>query len=320
MQGKSSKAFKDALGYVGSEEIIHRNNICLLSIVQTLDSDMSQDGAPSLSADDEPSPMKMPLSGMYGSMPNQAGIPGLSNPAWPQQQQQNLHSGYYQDGHQSGSLPMQNLEGNFPGPTGGSITGGQYWQQPQHGSNRIQIQDQGHMGAGAFQDSQGGNYPPSFPPGTQQGWHDNSGGNPPGGVVKQEPAAQPASYIFPPQRNPNAGPASSGLDPSPSYPTLPYSGSFPPQVSHNTPYNSVQPTSRLAAPGGKLPPHNTSLGMSGPDSSQSYQPHQQGFSSSSSSAQAAFVPSSQGHAPPQSHRDSRGPPPGMSYPPNCPRQ
>ena len=32
MQGKSSKDFVSELGYLGEEEIVHRDNICLLSL------------------------------------------------------------------------------------------------------------------------------------------------------------------------------------------------------------------------------------------------------------------------------------------------
>lgn len=300
MQGKSSKAFKDELGFVGSEEIIHRNNICLLSVVQNLDADITQDGAPSLSADDEPSPMK-PSSAGYGGMTNQTNTPGLTNPAWPQQQQTPT-AGYYQESYAPSSLPIQNQEGSFPGPMGGAAEAGQYWQQPQYGNSQHEGQGQGHMGAGALQDAHQGNYPPSFPPGTQQGWHSGSGGNPPAGVVKQEPAAQSASFGFPPHRSSNTGPVSSSVDHGSAYATssLPYGASFPPQNTHNAAYSTYQPTSGPSVTGGKLPPNCGSMGV-GSNSSMGYQPHQQGFP-----AQAAFPPASQGH------RDSRAPPPGGS--------
>ncbi|KAL0031294.1 hypothetical protein WJX79_001058 [Trebouxia sp. C0005] len=302
VQGKSSRVFKDELGFVGSEEIIHRNNICLLSIVQNLDPDIIQDGVPSLSADDEPSPMKLSPTG-YGSMPNQAGIPGLTDPAWSQHQQQGSNSGYYKEGYAPGSLPMQNQEGNFPGPVGGLSETGQYWQQPQHGSSHFpgQGQNQGQMIAGALHDSHQGNYPPSFPPGSQQGWQSNSGGNP----VKQEPDAQPASFGFPPQRDPSMG---SGPNTSSGHPaaSLPYGGNFPPQDSHNHTKPPYQPSPGPLAPGGRLPPHSGAPGSAGTATNMLYQPPQHSFPT-----QAAGPPSSQGHGPAQSHRDSRGaPPPG----------
>ncbi|DBA68394.1 TPA: hypothetical protein ACH3X2_013697 [Trebouxia sp. C0005] len=302
VQGKSSRVFKDELGFVGSEEIIHRNNICLLSIVQNLDPDIIQDGVPSLSADDEPSPMKLSPTG-YGSMPNQAGIPGLTDPAWSQHQQQGSNSGYCKEGYAPGSLPMQNQEGNFPGPVGGLSETGQYWQQPQHGSSHFpgQGQNQGQMIAGALHDSHQGNYPPSFPPGSQQGWQSNSGGNP----VKQEPDAQPASFGFPPQRDPSMG---SGPNTSSGHPaaSLPYGGNFPPQDSHNHTKPPYQPSPGPLAPGGRLPPHSGAPGSAGTATNMLYQPPQHSFPT-----QAAGPPSSQGHGPAQSHRDSRGaPPPG----------
>ena len=304
LQGKSSKVFKDELGFVGSEEIIHRNNICLLSIVQNLDPDIIQDGVPSLSADDEPSPMKLSPTG-YGGMPNQASIPGLTDPAWSQHQQQGLNSGYYKEGYVPGSRPMQNQEGNFSGPMGGLSETDQYWQQPQHGNSHFpsQGQSQGQMGAGALHDSHQGKYPPSFPPGSQQGWQSSSGGNP----IKQEPAAQPASFGFPPQRNPSIG---SGLDASSAHPaaSLLYGGTFPPQDSHNHTHPPYQPSPGPPAPGGRLPPQSGAPGSAGNGTSVLYQPPQHSFPN-----QAVAPPSSQGHGLAQSHRDSRGaPPPGTS--------
>lgn len=315
MQGKSSKVFREELGFVGAEEIIHRNNICLLSAVQNLGADILQDGAPSLSADDEASPVK-PTPPLYLGVPHQTNIPGLTNPAWQQQQQQpqqNSNAGYYQDGYMPGSLPMQNQEGSFAGSVGGSTENGQYWQQ-QHGNNQFQSQGQGQgpMGSGALQDSHQGNYPPSFPPAAQQAWQGSSGGKAPAGhTVKQEPAFQSNPFGFVPQRVTATGPASSGLDPSSAYPAspLPHGGHHPAQDSHNSSFPPYQPNSGLSGPGGRLPPQSSAMGMSGNASSMPYQSHQHGFPN-----QAALPNVSQGHGSGPAHRDSRGAPPGTPSP------
>ena len=130
LKGKSSKVFLDELGFVGREEIIHRNNICLLSIIQNLDSDTPQDGTPFMSADDEQSPVKLQPT-HYGGMTHQTGIPGLSHTGWPpqqqqQQQQQSTEHNWYQDGYGTApnptSNPMQPKQGHI-------VNGGEHMQQ-----------------------------------------------------------------------------------------------------------------------------------------------------------------------------------------------
>ena len=210
---------------------------------------MTQDGVPSLSADDEQMPIKVqPMT--YGGMTQQTGIPGLSHPGWPQQPQQQLPGadmGYYQDGYGAASTAMQQQNQ----AVGNGTEYQQHWQQEQQPSQFMKSQYQSHgqgqsgaaaplagqMGASALH---AGTYPPSFPPESQQGWHGTSGGNVPG--VKQEPAAQPA-FGFPPQQNPGAGPAAPNLNSNLGYPpsSAAYGGNLPPQSSHPADYNPAQP-------------------------------------------------------------------------------
>ena len=249
VQGKSSKAFLDELGFVGREEIIHRNNICLLSIIQNPDADMTQDGVPSLSADDEQTPIKVqPMA--YGGMTQQTGIPGLSHPGWLQQPQQQLPGsdlGYYQDEYSATTTAMQ--QQNQALDNGSEYQ--QHWQQQQQPAEYVKSQYQSHgqgqsgaaaphagqMGATALH---AGTYPPSFPAESQQGWHGASGGNIPG--VKQESAAQPA-FGFPLQQNHSAATAASSLHPSMGHPpsSAAYGGNLPSQSAHPAGFNPAQP-------------------------------------------------------------------------------
>lgn len=116
LQGKSSKSFRDELGFVGSEEIIHRNNICLLSIIQSTDPDPPQDGTPILPTEDEPTPTRGGPSYQphqdFNMGSSETNIPGLSQPSWgmqPQQQQQPPPQTGYQ--YPAGSVPMQTSQG-----------------------------------------------------------------------------------------------------------------------------------------------------------------------------------------------------------------
>lgn len=144
MQGKSSKSFRDELGFVGSEEIIHRNNICLLSVIQSTDSDPNQDGVPVLPTEDEPSPAHAPIlaqpqvqayqpqdypMGNAGS--SGTNIPGLSNPSWPPQQAPQPYQ------YPTGSQPMQSY-GAY-GVDGGQAHQGHYQSQPPMYSGMIQL-------------------------------------------------------------------------------------------------------------------------------------------------------------------------------------
>ena len=155
-QGKSSKRFKDELGYVGSEEIIHRNNICLLRIIQNLETDGDLDGTPD-PVPDEQSPVKLPqFSPQYGGMTNQTGIPGLTNQAWPPQQQEQQSSGFYLETYPPNSLPMPGQAEASGMQSGFGANNDSYWhqQQPQQsqqygGNAQGQHQAAGHLGTTA---------------------------------------------------------------------------------------------------------------------------------------------------------------------------
>lgn len=131
LQGKSSKSFRDELGFVGSEEIIHRNNICLLSIIQSTDSDPTQDGTPTLPTEDEPTPTR----GVQHPQPSQdynmgvvgrseTNIPGLSQSSWTAQQPQAAYQ------YPTGSGAMQSSQGfSGYGTDGGQMHQQQYQSQ-----------------------------------------------------------------------------------------------------------------------------------------------------------------------------------------------
>ena len=327
MQGKSSRTFKEELGYIGSEEIIHRNNICLLSIVPSLSADPNQDGTPDPTPD-EPSPTKLPPPA-YASMPNQAGIPGLSNEAWLSHDQQNT-SGYRQDSYPPASHPMQSPAGSTGGQPGFGANPETYWQQQQQqqqqhygGSTQAHSQAPGHLGApDPHRGPQGGlaagqkhhiDY--------QQEWHGVPGVTPPGSV-KQEPSLQPP-FGAQPHRNPTLGSASAAplQDPSYASSSLPFGveGTFPPGDHHHMAYDPFPPSSGLAPPGTSLPPNScfppaptsTRIGQGEP----LYQPPQQGYPGAPH--QATGPPSSQAYTS-QAYAsgyplsDSKSAPAGMS--------
>ena len=323
MQGKSSRTFKDELGYIGSEEIIHRNNICLLSIVPSLSADPNQDGTPDPTPD-EPSPTKLPPPA-YASLCSQAGIPGLSNQAWPSRDQQN--SGYHQDSYPSGSHPMQSPAGSTGGQPSFGANPEAYWQQqqqPQHygGNSQTHAQAPGHLGAVAPHTGPQGGLAPGQKHHTdyQQEWHGISGGNTPPGTVKQEPSLQPP-FGAQPHRNPALGSASaaSPLDPSYASSSLPFGveGTFPPGDHHHMAYDPFPPSSGLAPPGTSLPP-NSSFPPA-PISARMghgeipHQPPQQGYPGVPN--QATGPPSSQAYASGYPQRDSKSAPAGMRLDP-----
>ena len=310
MQGKSSKRFQDELGYVGSEEIIHRNNICLLSIIQNLETDGDLDGTPD-PIPDEPSPMKLPqFSPPYAGMMNQTGIPGLTNQAWPPQQQEQHSSGFYQEPYPPNSLPMQGQMGASGIQSSSAGNNESYWhqqpqqpqqqqQQQQYGGNaQGQHQPAGHVGAAATHGNTQAGLPPKqyYPPGHQQDWHANSGGNAPPGIMKQEQVQHP--FGAPPNRNPTLGSASSAPISGSSYASSPMafgaSRSFPPQASPRAAYDPFPPHAGPAPSGTNFPPKSsfppnsisTSAGMSQRTGTHQPQQAHQGLANQAAAGQA----------------------------------
>ena len=314
VQGKSSKTFKDELGYVGSEEIIHRNNICLLSIVHSLSVDPDQDGTPDPTPD-EPSSIKMPLPD-YTSMTDQAGIPGLTNQAWPHEQQ---NAGFAQDSYPPGSLPMQSQPGSSGGQAGFGANPEAYWHQPQlqqqaqhhGGSAQTQHQVAGHLSAAAPHSGPQGGLAPR--PHHQQAWHGSSGGNTPPGNVKQEPGLEHTAL---PHRNPTLGYTSTAPVPNSSYASscMPFNaGSFPPQDPRQAAYDPFPQSSGLAPPGTSFPPKSsfppsTSMGTGTGQLYPTHQPPQHGYQGLPN--QAGGVPPSQAYSSGYPPRDSKPAPAG----------
>ena len=246
VQGKSSKTFKDELGFVGSEEIIHRNNICLLSIVQSLETNINLDGTPD-STPDEQSPSKLQYSTAYDSMTNQAGIPGLTNQAWPPQQQPQQHPGHYQVNFPAASASMEAQSGSGQGGFGASNDS--YWhqqhpqqQQHQYGGNApSQHQGPGHLGVATRGVGPPGLLPSmGHQPGQQPPWQGNSAGHAPTAVIKQEPGVQ---HPFGSSFN-NTSP----FDPAAS-------------ASMTNPHHHLSPTA--ASSSGGYPPHQPQPGQYG---------------------------------------------------------
>ncbi|KAL3157182.1 hypothetical protein ABBQ38_001421 [Trebouxia sp. C0009 RCD-2024] len=270
VQGKSSKTFKDELGYVGSEEIIHRNNICLLSIVQSLDTDANQDGTPDPTPD-EPSPMTVPPPA-YSSMSNQAGIPGLTNQGWPQEQQ---NPGFQHDSYLPASLPVQSQAGSSAAQVGFGANSDMHWehqQQPQHygGNSQSEHQVAGHLGPAAPHSGPQGGLAPRLhhQPGHQQGWLGTSGGNTPSGSVgvKQEPGP-PHAFGAMPHRHPNTGSTPTAPTPTSSYASSPMpfgaKGSLLPQDPQHAPHDqhpAMAPPSTGFPPFTTFPPGSTAIG------------------------------------------------------------
>lgn len=123
---------------MGSEEIIHRNNICLLSVIQSADGDPSQDGTPILPTEDEPSPLRGGLAPQglndYPMGNTETNIPGLSQPIWGMQQQQQPQLQQQQPQpqaahqHPAGSLPMQTPQSYLGHGAGGNEAYQQQYQ------------------------------------------------------------------------------------------------------------------------------------------------------------------------------------------------
>lgn len=320
VQGKSSKTFKDELGYVGSEEIIHRNNICLLSIVSSLNADPNQDGTPDPTPD-EPPPTKVRLPA-YTSMTNQAGIPGLTNQAWPHEQQ---NFGFHQDSYTPASLPMQSQAGS-PAQAGFPANSEAYWhrqphmqqQQQQYGGNsQTHLQATGHLGAAAPHNAPQGGLAPGLhhQPDFQQEWHGIAGGHTPPGAVKQEPSVQQPFGALP-HRNPTLPSAPPAPKSSYASPSVPFGaeGKFPPGDSRHMPYDPFAQPSGLAPPGTSLPPNssfppNTTPARIG----QSDIPHPPQHGYQGAPSQTSGAPPSQAYASGYPPRDSKAAPAGM-YP------
>ena len=317
MKGKSSKTFKDELGYVGSEEIIHRNNICLLSIVTSLNADPNQDGTPDPTPD-EPSPAKT-LPPAYTSMTSQAGIPGLTNQAWPHEQQ---NPGFQQDSYTPASLPMQSQAGSVGVQAGFGASPEAYWhqqpqlQQQQHygGNSQVHPQAPGHFGAAAPHNAPQGGLAPGLH--HQQEWHGVPGGNTPPGIVKQEPGPKHPFGALP-HRNSALASTSAAPAPNARYasPSMPFGaeGKFPPGDPQHAAYDPFPHSSGLAPPGTSLPPNSsfpptTTSARIG----QSDLPHQmprQGYQGTP--GQPSGAQPSQAYASGYPQRDSKAAPAGM---------
>ena len=320
-QGKSSRTFKDELGYVGSEEIIHRNNICLLSIVSSLNADPNQDGTPDPTPD-EPPPTKIPPPA-YSSMTSQAGIPGLTNQAWPHEQQ---NAGFHQDSYAPASLPAQSQAGTTGVQSGFGANPEAYWhqqpqvqqQQQQHygGNSQIQPQAPGHLSAAAPHNGPQGGVAPGLhhQPVYQQEWHGISGGNTSLGIVKQEPGPQ-HSFGALPHRNPTLGSTSAAPAPNPTYasPAFGAEGKFPPGDPRHVAYDPFPQSSSLTPPGTSLPPNSsfppTSTSARIGQSDLLHQPPQQGYQGMPGQTSAA--PPSQAYASGYPQRDAKAASAGM---------